>query len=151
MAESAIVAALTDVEWPARLEYLPHRGHTVVIDGAHNPAGARALASYLRETYGRRLPMVVGIMRDKNVDALIEALAPAASQFVMTAASSPRAATPGELRASAERVAPDVAVPSRARRPRTRSRPRSRSAIRSSSPDRSISPAKCAPNLWYTR
>jgi len=105
----AIVAALTDVEWPARLEYLTHRGHTVVIDGAHNPAGARALASYLGETYGRRLPMVVGIMRDKNVDALIEALAPAASQFVMAAASSPRAATPGELRASAARVAPGVA------------------------------------------
>jgi dihydrofolate synthase/folylpolyglutamate synthase len=98
VAESSVVAALTDVEWPARLEYLSHRGHTVVIDGAHNPAGARALSSYLRETYGRRLPMVVGIMRDKNVDALIEALAPAASQFVMAAASSPRAATPGELR-----------------------------------------------------
>ncbi len=109
VAESAVAAALTDVEWPARLEYLPHHGHTVVIDGAHNPAGARALSSYLRETYGRRLPMVVGIMRDKDVDGLIEALAPAASQFVMAAASSPRAATPGELRASAERVAPDVA------------------------------------------
>lgn len=107
--ESAVVAALTDVEWPARLEYLSHRGHTVVIDGAHNPAGARALASYLRETHGRRLPMVVGIMRDKKVDTLIEALAPAASQFVFTAVSSPRAATPGELRASAARVAPDVA------------------------------------------
>jgi folylpolyglutamate synthase/dihydropteroate synthase len=40
---------------------------------------------------------------------LIEALAPAASQFVMAAASSPRAATPGELRASAARVAPGVA------------------------------------------
>jgi dihydrofolate synthase/folylpolyglutamate synthase len=107
--ESAVVAALSDVEWPARLEYLSHHGHTVVIDGAHNPAGARALSSYLRETHGRRLPMVVGIMRDKNVDALIEALAPAASQFVFTAVSSPRAATPGELRASAARVAPDVA------------------------------------------
>jgi dihydrofolate synthase / folylpolyglutamate synthase len=106
--ESAVAAALTDVEWPARLEYLTHRGHTVVIDGAHNPAGARALSSYLGETYGRRLPMVVGIMRDKNVDALIEALAPSASQFVMAAASSPRAATPGELRASAARVAPGV-------------------------------------------
>ncbi|HKW02775.1 MAG TPA: folylpolyglutamate synthase/dihydrofolate synthase family protein [Vicinamibacterales bacterium] len=107
--EPAVVAALSDVEWPARLEYLPHLGRTVVIDGAHNPAGARALTSYLRETHGRRLPMVVGIMRDKKVDALIDALAPAASQFVFTAVSSPRAATPGELRASAARVAPDVA------------------------------------------
>ena len=106
--DHAIVAGLTEVEWPGRLEYLQHAGHTVVIDGAHNPAGARALASYLSETHGRPLPMVVGIMRDKRVDALIEALAPAASHFVLTAVSSPRASTPAELRASADRVAPQV-------------------------------------------
>lgn len=106
--ESAIVTALTEVDWPARLEYLPHAGHTVIIDGAHNPAGARALASYLSETHRRRLPMVVGIMRDKKIDALIAALAPAASRFVFTTASSPRAATPGELHAIAARVAPDL-------------------------------------------
>ena len=81
--EAAIIDALTEVEWPARLEYVTYEGHTVIIDGAHNPAGARALSSYLGETHGRRLPMVVGIMRDKKIDALIEALAPAASQFVL--------------------------------------------------------------------
>jgi dihydrofolate synthase/folylpolyglutamate synthase len=106
---AAICTALTDVEWPARLELRHWTDGDVLIDGAHNPAGARALSSYLREAHGRKLPMVVGIMRDKKVDALIEALAPAASQFVFTAVSNPRAATPGELRASAARVAPDVA------------------------------------------
>jgi dihydrofolate synthase/folylpolyglutamate synthase len=107
--EAAIVAGLTEVEWPGRLEYIPHDGHTVIIDGAHNPAGARALASYLGETHRRRLPMVVGVMRDKKVDALIEALAPAASPFVFTAVTNPRAASPAELRTSAGRVAPGVA------------------------------------------
>ncbi len=105
---AAIVAALTLVDWPARLEYLPWRGHTVVIDGAHNPAGARALASYLRETYGREVPMVVGIMHDKKIDHVLEALAPAASHFVFTQASGTRAASPGELAAVAARVAPDT-------------------------------------------
>ena len=106
--EAAVVDALTRVEWPARLEHVSWRGHTVVIDGAHNPAGARALASYLSETYGRRVPMVVGIMRDKKIDEMIAALAPVASSFVFTAASSGRAAAPAELAAVARRVAPGV-------------------------------------------
>ncbi len=104
----AVVAALTDVEWPARLEYVSWRGRTVVIDAAHNPAGARSLASYLLETYQRRSPMVVGIMRDKKIDEMLTALAPAASHFVFTAASSARAARPADLADVAARVAPDV-------------------------------------------
>jgi dihydrofolate synthase/folylpolyglutamate synthase len=106
--EAAVADALTRVEWPARLEHVRWRGHTVVIDGAHNPAGARALASYLSETYGRRVPIVVGIMRDKKIDQMIGALAPVASYFVFTAASSGRAASPAELAAVARRVAPAV-------------------------------------------
>jgi dihydrofolate synthase/folylpolyglutamate synthase len=106
--ESAVIEGLTRVEWPARLEHVTWRGRTVVIDGAHNPAGARALASYLSETYGRRVPMVVGIMRDKKIDEMIDALAPVAAHFAFTAASSGRAASPAELAAVARRVAPAV-------------------------------------------
>jgi dihydrofolate synthase/folylpolyglutamate synthase len=106
--EAAVADAVTRVEWPARLEHVRWRGHTVVIDGAHNPAGARALASYLSETYGRRVPMVIGIMRDKKIDQMIDTLAPVASYFVFTAASSGRAASPAELAAVARRVAPAV-------------------------------------------
>src|SRR5262249_50645924 len=94
--------------WPARLEMARWRETDVLIDGAHNPAGARALASYLAETYGRPLPMVVGAMRDKAVDDLIAALAPAASRFVFTAVDSPRAALAADLIAAAARVAPTV-------------------------------------------
>ena len=43
----AIRTAVHDVKWPARLELLRWRRHDVIIDGAHNPAGARALAAYL--------------------------------------------------------------------------------------------------------
>lgn len=104
----AIQMALEDVEWPARLELRRVDGHEILIDGAHNPGGARALAGYLQETYGRRVPMVVGIMRDKQIDEMIEALAPAASHFVFTAPTSARAATPADLLREATRIAPDV-------------------------------------------
>jgi len=104
----AVYAALTDVVWPARLELLPWRHGHVLIDGAHNPAGARALAVYIQNTYGRRVPMVVGIMKDKNVDAILTALAPSASHFVFTAPASARAARPEDLVASAAAIAPVV-------------------------------------------
>ena len=106
----AIRTAVHDVKWPARLELLRWRRHDVIIDGAHNPAGARALAAYLMETYGRKLPLVVGAMRDKKLDALLEALAPAASHFFFTAPASARAATSDELRSIAAVAAPDVPV-----------------------------------------
>ena len=110
----AIRTALEDVSWPARLELMQWHGHELLIDGAHNPAGARALAAYLREAYGRGLPIVVGIMRDKKVEELIGALAPAASHFVFTAPATGRAATPEELLTAATRVAPDVPAITRA-------------------------------------
>jgi dihydrofolate synthase / folylpolyglutamate synthase len=107
---SAIWTALSDVTWPGRLELLRWQGQDVLIDGAHNPAGARALASYLCETYGRPVPIVLGMMRDKQIGAIIEALAPAASHLVFTSPASHRAATPVELAAIARSVAPAVAT-----------------------------------------
>ena len=102
----AIRVGLEEAVWPARLELRRWRDTDVLIDGAHNPAGARALAAYIAEAYGRPLPMVVGAMRDKAVDGLVAALAPAASRFVFTAIDSPRAARPADLVAAASRVAP---------------------------------------------
>ena len=111
----AIRTALEQVEWPGRLELHRLNGHEVLIDGAHNPAGARALAAYLKESYARPIPIVMGVMRDKQVDEMIGALAPAASHFVFTSPASDRAATPDELLAVAARVAPAVPATSRAR------------------------------------
>lgn len=106
----AILSGLRDVEWPGRLELGRHRRGDVLIDGAHNPAGARALAAYIHETYGRRVPIVLGVMRDKSIDGIVEALADCASTFVCTSPASPRAAAPSDLAAIVRRCAPAVPV-----------------------------------------
>jgi dihydrofolate synthase/folylpolyglutamate synthase len=111
----AVRTGLTEVTWPGRLELLEWRGGQVLLDGAHNPAGARALAAYVRDTYGRRLPFVVGVMKDKRIADVIAALAPSAAQLVCTRAASPRAATPDELATIATAVASDVPVQACAR------------------------------------
>jgi dihydrofolate synthase/folylpolyglutamate synthase len=105
---AAVRSAVDDCIWPGRLELLRAGSSEVLLDGAHNTAGAAALAAYLQETYGRPLPMVVGIMRDKPLAGMIAALAPAASHFVFTAASTERAASPAVLAAVAARVAPEI-------------------------------------------
>jgi dihydrofolate synthase / folylpolyglutamate synthase len=104
----AIREGVETVEWPGRLEIVAHGDIKVLIDGAHNPAGARALATYVARTYGRPLPMVVGVMHDKKIDEVVAALAPAASRFFFTSPATSRAAAPEELVTAAARVAPGV-------------------------------------------
>jgi len=71
-----------------------------VLDGAHNPAGARALAVSLRDVFGEtRVTFVLGILADKDAAGIIAALAPLADQLVLVAPSSSRATAPEALRA----------------------------------------------------
>lgn len=86
-----IITALTDVAWPARLEWLRTTMGDLLIDAAHNPAGATALADYVRSIGNDRLPLVMAVMKDKDVDAIVRALQPAVSRFIATEADTPRA------------------------------------------------------------
>jgi dihydrofolate synthase/folylpolyglutamate synthase len=105
---SGISTALSDVRWPGRLDWRRWQGRDVLVDGAHNPDGARALAAFVRDILAARVPMVVGIMRDKAIAEVLQALAPVASAFVCTAPSTARAATSTELAEIASRVVPDI-------------------------------------------
>ena len=93
---AAIATGLEQVEWPGRLEArrLPD-GREVLLDAAHNADGAAALRAFLGNAPPR--PIVFAAMRDKDVTAMLQALAPAASAFVMTRASNPRSHEPSTL------------------------------------------------------
>src|SRR5262249_46356726 len=93
--------------WPGRFQFIAGIGghRDVVLDVAHNPAGAWALRSALSENFeDRALTIVFGAMRDKALGEMAEILFPTASHVVLTHADSPRAAQPDEIRA-ASRVA----------------------------------------------
>ncbi len=80
--------------WPGRLERVAESPE-IILDGAHNPAGARALAAYIRRFYsGRRIWLVYGSMRDKAVEEITGTLFPLASEIVMTAPHFARALRP---------------------------------------------------------
>jgi len=108
---AAILDGLAHVSWPGRLELRRLAGgREAILDAAHNPAGAAALASYLQEACAHRLPLVFGAMRDKDIDGMFRALLPAVSAVVVTRASNPRSADPAMLAERARAIAPDVPV-----------------------------------------
>ena len=112
----AIVAGLESAEHPGRLELVGGREHSpglaagraeglgpaagcppVLLDGAHNPAGARALRAYLDEFVRAPVTIVFGAMRDKELAEIAAALFPTAARLVLTRADNPRSAAPESL------------------------------------------------------
>jgi dihydrofolate synthase/folylpolyglutamate synthase len=102
----AIARGLAGPQWPARLElFTLDHGARVLLDAAHNVDGAAALADYLRDWHPARPALVLGIMRDKDADAMLRALVPAVSSLIVTAAPTPRAMMPDDLARRAAAVA----------------------------------------------
>ncbi|WP_171161617.1 folylpolyglutamate synthase/dihydrofolate synthase family protein [Streptomyces sp. I05A-00742] len=96
--------AFASVTSPGRLEVV-RRSPTVVLDAAHNPAGARAAAEAVTEAFGfSRLIGVVGASREKDVRGMLEAFEPVFAEIVVTRNSTDRAMDVDELAALAVEV-----------------------------------------------
>ncbi|MDI3538528.1 MAG: dihydrofolate synthase / folylpolyglutamate synthase [Bacillota bacterium] len=110
VSEDALRQGLAAARWPARFEVVL-RSPVVVIDGAHNPDGAEALAravqAYLPK---RRLILVLGVLGDKDVPAVLRALGPLAQVAVVTRPASPRAAEPEHVASGLRAYVPEVYV-----------------------------------------
>ncbi len=90
----AIQAGLSGVKWPGRLEFVS-QNPDFVLDGAHNPAGAAALAAYIhRFCANRPVWIVYGAMRDKAIEEVTAQLFPLADRLILTAPNYPRALRP---------------------------------------------------------
>ena len=108
--DEAIRRGLVETSWPARLERRSYGAREVLLDAAHNPAGARALASYLEEIGWTRVTLLFGAMGDKDATGMLRPLAPLCARVITTTAPSPRAASAVEL-AEAARAAVGPGVP----------------------------------------
>jgi dihydrofolate synthase/folylpolyglutamate synthase len=94
VSDSAIEAGIAEAQWPGRLERIS-RHPEIILDGAHNPAGARALAAYIDRFYSsRRVRLIYGAMRDKSVAEMGGILFPLAQQVIVTAPRQSRALAP---------------------------------------------------------
>jgi dihydrofolate synthase/folylpolyglutamate synthase len=88
---------IQDARWPGRLEHVAPNPD-IILDGAHNPAGARAVARYIERFYAdRKLHLIFGAMRDKSIEEIAGVLFPLADDLVLTAPANPRALRPEAL------------------------------------------------------
>lgn len=88
---------IRDTRWPGRLERVAPNPD-IILDGAHNPAGARAVARYLDRFYrDRKLHLIFGAMRDKSVEEIAGILFPYAHDLVLTSPDQSRAMRPDAL------------------------------------------------------
>jgi len=105
-----IERGIRETRWPGRFEVVPAHGERpeIVLDVAHNPAGAWALRAALSERYpDRRMTLLFAVLRDKAVGEIAEILFPIADEVVITTVENPRAASPEEV-ARATRMSTDA-------------------------------------------
>jgi len=108
--DAAIRQGLTEASWPARLERFVRDRVPILLDAAHNPAGARALASHLEHVGWSGVTLLFGAMRDKDIDGMLGPLSPACERIICTTAPSPRAIPADELADIARRYAPNIEI-----------------------------------------
>jgi dihydrofolate synthase / folylpolyglutamate synthase len=93
--KSTIARGLASIDWPARFQKWDER---TIIDGAHNPAAARALAETWCDVFGdQKATLILAVFADKDLRGICEALVPIASCVVLPKIRSERAASPEEL------------------------------------------------------
>ncbi len=93
----AIEQGIEATKWPGRIEKVSENPE-ILLDGAHNPAGTRALAAHLRLFFSdRKITLIYGAMRDKALEESADILFPLASNVILTAPNQPRAVHPEVL------------------------------------------------------
>jgi dihydrofolate synthase / folylpolyglutamate synthase len=107
--EEHIWEGLEEAKHPGRLEFV---GRRFLLDGAHNPGGAKALAEFLEEFVTRPVTLVFGAMREKDVSQTAKILFPKAELVILTQPANSRALSAKEIVASVPddlfRVAPTL-------------------------------------------
>ena len=95
--ERAVREGLETVNWPGRFEVMRDRP-TVILDGAHNGEGVKALIDELVDmARGRRVKLLFAAMADKEWDLMVRALAEIADEIVFTRVNMERSADPEQL------------------------------------------------------
>jgi dihydrofolate synthase/folylpolyglutamate synthase len=98
--KAKVLKGIREARWEGRLETVRRRP-LVILDGAHNVEGVTALARHVRETVGRRVVLIFGAMKDKDLRGMTRILFPIASTVVLTRVPYKRSADPEDLLAAA--------------------------------------------------
>jgi dihydrofolate synthase/folylpolyglutamate synthase len=109
---SQVAEGISQTRWPGRFQYVPGEGNRpeIILDVAHNPAGAWALRGALSERFrDRPIYLVFGAMRDKAIEEIAGILFPTTEVVIATHTElNPRSASAAEIRASGQRSGAEI-------------------------------------------
>jgi dihydrofolate synthase / folylpolyglutamate synthase len=106
-AETAIRSGLESIKWPGRFQIIRRETRTIILDGAHNPAGAAALVETLGSTFkGKPLTFIVGVLGDKDWQSVVGTFARCAQEMICAPVVSNRSTLPVELAHAARKANP---------------------------------------------
>jgi len=109
--DGAIRRGLGTVHWPGRFQLIRH-SPPVIVDGAHNPAGARGLAASLESYFpSQRVTFVIGTSEDKDKAGMLDALLPLAERVIFVASDHPRSASAESLAVLARSISVGQGLP----------------------------------------
>jgi dihydrofolate synthase/folylpolyglutamate synthase len=104
-----IVQALESTQWEGRLEVFSQKP-LILLDGAHNEQGMKALRAYLHDFVSSPIALVFAVMRDKKIDELADILFPVIDKIILTSFPYHRAATPAEIKARTSRYSQRITM-----------------------------------------
>jgi dihydrofolate synthase/folylpolyglutamate synthase len=108
ISEVSIRNGLKNTRWPGRLEVIK-KNPTVIIDGAHNIHGAKALKRSIKEIFDYdRLIGVIGVLGDKDVDGILNEIVPLCDIVIITRPNNPRAISLDDLKGKIEGFGKEV-------------------------------------------
>jgi dihydrofolate synthase/folylpolyglutamate synthase len=112
VSDETIRTGLSQVSWPGRLQLVKRpSGQKILLDGAHNIAGVEALVSALKQYFPEARPtLILGVLQDKDWEAICRILAPLASRILLVPVPSERTANPDELSAACHRANPAISM-----------------------------------------
>lgn len=112
VSDDVIQRGLYTVHWPGRFQVVnAGAGRTIILDGAHNPAGVDALKSSLTRYFPGQAPaFILGVMEDKNWKAICDLLVPMAAKVWFVPVSSERTANPASMREYSTQLNPTTAA-----------------------------------------
>lgn len=106
--KSAIVSGLQSAKFIARLEPVSKKP-LVLLDGTHNPGGAKALFNYINENFkNKRLIAIIGMLKDKDADLVLKTILPCFSKVIVTSPINTRALSEQELYCIAQKYCDNV-------------------------------------------
>ncbi len=111
--EDSVRKGLETTRWPGRLEIV-QKNPTIILDCAHNPAGMNALRSSLAQLFkGKKMTLVIGIMRDKDIPNIVKEITGLADNVIITKPTFERASEPEVIEHEVKKYCNNVLIKSK--------------------------------------